>query len=188
MTATQPVPVPPRHRRPILWIALTAVFALAALALAQWGMNLSSQLDTTKSELASTQAQLATAKAEARRKTIAGNVLAVAVGAGVAALQNQLGLEPADGGTAAQALGAAQLRANEAAQALADAKGPVAEARAKLAAASAKSSVAVTCARAAAGVFSSLRDGSRDVRARLATAVQALKTLAPQCKAAFAAT
>jgi hypothetical protein len=197
MTATEPLPpqpVPSQHRRPTLWIALTVLFGLAALALGLWAANLSSDLDTTKAELASTktelastQTELAAEKQKAQKKAIAGNVLAVAVGAGVAALQDQLGLTPVPGGTAEQELAAAQQRADDAAQALTDAGSPAAKALARAEAASAKSSIAVTCARAAAGVLSSLRDMSADVRARLTAAVDDLKALRPQCKAAFAA-
>jgi hypothetical protein len=183
MTTTESVP--PRHRRPIPWIALSAVLGVCVIVLGLKAMSLDSELNTATSELATTKTALAAAEAEADKKVVAGAVVATALGAGVAALQDHFGLTPVAAGTVQQQLADAQQRGQAAAAEVADATG-AAKTRAQAKAASIKSSIAVTCARAAADVFGSLSSGSGDLRARATAVVDELKALGPQCKTALA--
>jgi hypothetical protein len=179
------VSVLPRQRRGVPWIALSAFLGVCVILLALKASSLDSELTTAQSELSTTKTALTAAEAEAEKRVVAGSVLTTAVGAGVAALKDYFGLAPVAAGTVQQQIDAAQARAQAAAKEIADGS-KAAKVRARADAVSAKSSIAVACARAAASVFGTFGSRSGDLRGRVTTAVDELKTIGPQCRTALA--
>ena len=193
MATVDPKPSPPSSgtHRSRVWLWVSLVLAVAAVALLAWGIKTKSDLDTADQKNEQLQAQV-------EQSAKSGDAALTAVKSAFATLAAQVGATNADLAAAKQQVtqakdaGTQALKdASTSAQAAVQAKTQSAKAKAEAAKvdaqqrlANSNATLAAGCARAYLATFGSLFGGD-SVRAQLPTVIAQVKSLTADCKAAL---
>lgn len=168
-------------QRPTAWIVATALFAIAAIALAVWGFSTKSDLNDANDTIDSQKAQLAGQEKTASAKLTAAKAYGAKTLASYQRVRRNLLAEDTKEGDAEKRIAqeVAQLKKTRAD--LASAQGATEKADAALKVAKQETAVAAACARGTVGVidyFFSSDNASRGAQ----RSMNKLEKLEPQCE------
>ncbi|HET8950305.1 MAG TPA: hypothetical protein VFN44_07335 [Solirubrobacteraceae bacterium] len=189
-----PEPAAPEQKRRNAWIWVSGVLAVVAIGLLVWGLATRSDLESTQDDVADLQTQVDQGKQ-------AGSSFATAAKGAVSELTQQLGATNEDLADAEKAVGdanaaadQAQADADAAKQDAADAKDETAKAKAEAdhakaeaSIAKSKGTIAADCAKAYVSAIGTLFEGD-DVAAQAASVRGQLAGITADCQAALAGT